>query len=748
MSDLSQLSMPFAPGQRELTFTLDQVNGTGIEVIVYYSTTNDFSHKETLPHGRAVIIVDGKPQHFNCRFIFPHIFFKSRLNADLNPAGPNARLFQILDARHEPGLVHVDDPSLLDESPLEIKKDSCVYFQIFKNETVNGIVRTSYSTVHQFTMPDLYNIGLTGDSYAAGEGAPSNTQGNNDEERWDEDCMCHRSTNSGFVRGTMLFIDNNPDIGVNFAHVACTAATIDGLIGCQGMEYPTTGHSCQTTADEKCIPGDLGSRIAQFDALKSGQRFADLDQANNMDQVNMVIISIGGNNVHFAGFVVNYVLLPFSATWPLPCRPNSMKVGTQVIPCGQDLINDSHTIIDAHTPSTDSDLERGYSNINSNLENQINNATHRRFTKPIPIVSTYPDPTTGQGGERCGCDHGWLEGVVIATAMAIGANATNIFAAIALGPVGFVMLFPEIVLAEAAAALAVGVATNATLHFLRYGLLAYENSCLWSPREEWQLIEDQFIIPLNKRIRELAQEFKWDTIDAEHLFDGRGLCDRDDPMENGICSSVSNQGNPYGLVHPNSRGYSLYMAPVANAINRNYLKYLQTYAMALLSGCISRQNCIDPEESRRSVMSFLLNNLNNSQASYSFLHDFLESQRNSILPTLKNSSISSISLSPYYDSLLLAISNNKVCDTGANEIAKSVIPRNEVGPAPAPFKEGESAAYKNLQGVVDTFMSTKNYNDLVQRARAEYSKLPPTDPIRRNAEYVDPLDRKYHYPRH
>jgi len=109
---------------------------------------------------------------------------------------------------------------------------------------------------------------------------------------------CHRSLYSYQVRTALALAVEQSHLAVTFIPLACTGATIDaGMFGSQRAD------DCPWVVGiETCS----GSAPAQFDELKSIMAAARRQQPNR--NLDMVLLTIGANDVNFAGLVANVIV--------------------------------------------------------------------------------------------------------------------------------------------------------------------------------------------------------------------------------------------------------------------------------------------------------------------------------------------------------------------------------------------------------------------------------------------------------
>jgi hypothetical protein len=109
---------------------------------------------------------------------------------------------------------------------------------------------------------------------------------------------CHRSLYSYQIRTTLALAVEQPHIAVTLVPLACTGATI-----ANGMFSGQRADDCPwVTGIERCS----GSAPAQFSELKDIMAAAHKQQPNR--NLDMVLLTVGANDVNFAGLVANVIV--------------------------------------------------------------------------------------------------------------------------------------------------------------------------------------------------------------------------------------------------------------------------------------------------------------------------------------------------------------------------------------------------------------------------------------------------------
>ena len=379
------LTNPFIPGERSVTFSLPLNNAdpNNVEVWVFYSKTqsdlatlNSSSFSSGKHYGRAVVMKDGTT--IDCEFVFPH---------PNHPATPNADMFAALHIDNVPGLITTGFPTAnilngiiipgngfsssvrVDFNPIQANKNDCVFYRVYKRSKSGSTYTDEISETKNFKMPDSFNIGIAGDSYGAGEGAPNDQYqlGEDDNAIW-LSCKCHRSKKSGMLRGVKKFISNFPDVAVDYSFQACSGSKTNEFYK---DEQTTNTHPPGTAL----YTGDCGGgkNAIQFQTIRN-----DLIVSRRHDAVQMLLMSGGGNNIGFGDIVTDYLIGPLNLA---------------VLEAGASLL---HADILGEYTQKINNLKNDY----ASLDQGINNF----FTEVRPIIgiTSYPDPTAGLSG-RCGC---------------------------------------------------------------------------------------------------------------------------------------------------------------------------------------------------------------------------------------------------------------------------------------------------------------------------------------------------------
>ncbi len=117
--------------------------------------------------------------------------------------------------------------------------------------------------------------------------------------RW-MSAACHRSLYSYQVRTALALAVENPHLAVTFLPLACSGATItDGFLDDQ------RARECATAPRTGPCPGTVPSQISVLHQLL--KQAASVSPARKLD---IILLTIGANDVEFAGLVANVILEP------------------------------------------------------------------------------------------------------------------------------------------------------------------------------------------------------------------------------------------------------------------------------------------------------------------------------------------------------------------------------------------------------------------------------------------------------
>jgi hypothetical protein len=140
--------------------------------------------------------------------------------------------------------------------------------------TPDGQMSTAEASV---TLRDLFIVSI-GDSFASGEGNPDKPRHKLNRARW-VDAPCHRSALAGPALAAILLEEFDPHSAVTFISFACSGAVIEHVL---------------------TSPQQKGPRLVQPQLKK-------VFEAAGQRTIDALLISIGGNDVHFGDLVLKAI---------------------------------------------------------------------------------------------------------------------------------------------------------------------------------------------------------------------------------------------------------------------------------------------------------------------------------------------------------------------------------------------------------------------------------------------------------
>ncbi len=416
---------PYGPGDRSFDITVKLVGGettANTQVWVLYSNSESALAEAKLgsnvPQGRAKLGAVNSSAEVKAQFIFPH--------------------------RRHP------KPNVADRNEKSYSADTRIHYKVIKKSGANEFE----STVGSFVMPDKLTIVNFGDSYASGEGAPYSDGPDWDDEEYAH--ICHRNSNSGQARAVAAIKRENPGLAIAFLNVACSGAEIaEGLLQSQKKKtWFGEGEVHQTP-----VPPQLNQTAEWLDRY-------------NRPQLNIAMISGGGNDVGFGTYVADFY------------------VGFGNFAGDREAQQNLETTIAADIP---------------NLYNALKSGLDRLFDYDAVLVTEYPDPLRNKNGQFCGiADPG----------------------------------------------------------------LCWAYDPVLNPQDEFRAMYNSFLVKINNTIRSTVGAFpNWTYVGGAMQASARnGMCNCDDSYFNGhIATSVYEQGDLFGIVHPNRRGHRMIYEPLVKA---------------------------------------------------------------------------------------------------------------------------------------------------------------------------------------
>jgi hypothetical protein len=361
--------VPTAPGERRASVVvpLSGFPRSRVQVWLHYSTNQaDLNNSGTVPKGRASCRTISNDR-LRCEFLFPHadhptpnILTRTELDGGEPPnERPTITDYQLALTQFVSGIGAVPPYVITDSNPKRIGAPDRVYYRWVKIVTGSG-GSTTNDSIFNFVMARRFIVVNLGDSYASGEGTPNRefTEVSN-EAMW-EDTPCHRSEESGQERGVRAVIRRRPDVAVTFANFACSGAVTTHLTNATQFISPNVAMD----PFNRRTPNGTVSRQPQLDRLEQWM------QSNNRSHVDLMLLSIGGNNAGF-GPVAKACLIDNLAS---ECRTD---------------------------PNVLSLISTGLSTLRGALEALKTDIDSRPFQVHRVVQFGYPDPTRDSNGAFC-----------------------------------------------------------------------------------------------------------------------------------------------------------------------------------------------------------------------------------------------------------------------------------------------------------------------------------------------------------
>jgi hypothetical protein len=276
--ELYGVRVPYGSGSRTLEICINKCNFTpkDIEVIVFYSKTE--SQLNTIAINPAAVYGHGRARYlgtvgniFRYEYTFPHSGF-----TDINGPGGEYKIIEMPSRNAQ-------------------KLPQNVFFKIGVKRVTSPLIIAS-TPAASFEMPDPITIGMVGDSYAAGQGAPIQDSNlfTDSPQLWSDndpetttDVLCHRSYLSGQAQAAERIRRANKKLGIAVKFVSCSGAVVSNMAQVQ-----------QSTDGGGTVP-------LQFDLIKNWLN------SKGYSQLDILLMGMGGNDAGFAQIVVDFMLNPF-----------------------------------------------------------------------------------------------------------------------------------------------------------------------------------------------------------------------------------------------------------------------------------------------------------------------------------------------------------------------------------------------------------------------------------------------------
>lgn len=356
-----------------------------------------------------------------------------------------------------------------------------------------------------------------GDSYASGEGNPDTFVGG--RANWNLNTshdarLCHRSRKNGHYLAAADFSDLwQLSSDVKYASFACGGASIErGLLNPQ-FSGPLCGSSGNSNI-KNCTKGQVDQAV---DWIENTQ--------NGVLGVDVVTISIGGNDLGFAGAIA-YCLHPAKGN----CN-NSPELASMVL---------------AGCTSRSSPIENcprnaiGLSRMRLKLNELIEQVREKIRPKKIILVG-YPDPTRDANGNFC---KAWTDGFKVANENLFDSSSRPV-------QVNLGVITP--------------FALGATI----------ENVGL----DEWRWAYSHLLRPLNQELEQSAEANGIEFVGGLDVTSrNHGLCSGE-PVEGHpigrwfltLQDSQNSQNDLNGALHPNAQGHEAYREAILGRLQTLFL---------------------------------------------------------------------------------------------------------------------------------------------------------------------------------
>ena len=315
---------PYGPGDRRMTARIKLVPGetsATVESWVVYAESRDAVASGQIggnvPHGKAKTGQVDSAGVMTVTFTFPHTD---------QPA-----------------------PNPTDRNAQNIKGGKRVYYKWIKRKGTTQVA----SEIVEFRMPDKLTIVNFGDSYASGEGAPYASG-----PKWGSTGeQCHRSSNSGQAKAVRAYKAAHPETAIAFLNVACSGAGVRDGITCSQKK-------------KGCFEQeDFPTRVKpQYEQARKW-----LDD-NSFEQLNIALVSIGGNDVGFGPLVTTFLIEPGNLADPNDGNARRARENVAI-------------------------------NIRENIPlnyDELKDVFDATFDYDRVLVTAYPDPTRDKDGHFCG----------------------------------------------------------------------------------------------------------------------------------------------------------------------------------------------------------------------------------------------------------------------------------------------------------------------------------------------------------
>lgn len=232
---------------------------------------------------------------------------------------------------------------------------------------VNGVTQTWLGDIHEYVTPRPVVIAILGDSFGSGEGAPEKSPA----FPWIQDHhngeLCHRSAVSGQELAVRKYIKDNPTLAIRYYNVACSGA-VSGQIMTDRQYIEIDGKPVAAPLPQ----AKQLERWLQRESICSTASATATTVPGMACQIDLAIMSIGGNDMDFSTIVKAYLGIKSIAGYGLPVKQSDHT------------IRDSDGGLLAFT--------KALSRSRTGAENAMNSLNNRTFALHQGLLTKYPSP--------------------------------------------------------------------------------------------------------------------------------------------------------------------------------------------------------------------------------------------------------------------------------------------------------------------------------------------------------------------
>ncbi len=210
----------------------------------------------------------------------------------------------LLSASHILDWIKPVDRDVTTTQPENFTGGDTVYYRwVIDYVTNSGAPRRATGSAHQFTVPRKITIAILGDSYGSGEGAPVKKHGENPWQLVNDGVRAHRSKISGQELAIKEYFERHPHLAYDYVNLSSSGAIASDL-------YSSVS---QYEREWRNLVNFEGDSVEDAKAEAQGVRFSQIDHLNvwlnthGYEQLDAVIMSIGGNDLGFSTILKNYL---------------------------------------------------------------------------------------------------------------------------------------------------------------------------------------------------------------------------------------------------------------------------------------------------------------------------------------------------------------------------------------------------------------------------------------------------------